>query len=144
VTVAAGATATPSASPASGATNLFLTQAVRRELLDARAREVGVPNSAFVALYKGSAYYALDNATGIYWAAGSTVPSRHSLRARVASQDEGGYSIFELKPGETWQVFDTGRTDPEARAGANCAVIPPAAVLAVWHWAPHTCDPPLS
>lgn len=137
-------TPSPSASPTSGATNLFLTQAIRQQLIDAKAKEVHVSDSGFVALYKGSAYYALDNATGVYWAGASVVPSRHNVRAQVSSPDEGGYNIFELKPGASWQIFDAGLDGPSPRSGSQCPVTIPAAVLAVWHWAPNTCDPPPS
>jgi hypothetical protein len=132
--------ATPTA--ASGATNLTLTQDIRQQLVDAKAKEVHVPDSGFTGLYKGSAYYALDNNTGIYWAGASVVPSRHNIRAQVSSQDEGGYNIFERTPNGSWQVFDAGLDGPNPREGGQCPVQIPADVLAVWHWAPNTCDPP--
>ena len=136
------ASPTPSTSPVSGATNLSLSQDLRRQLVHAKAVEVKVPDSAFTGLAKGTAYYALDNSTDIYWAGASVVPSRHSIRAQVASQDEGGYNIFELQPGGTWQIFDTGLDGPDPRSGAQCPVQIPDAVLLVWHWALNTCDPP--
>jgi hypothetical protein len=147
VTVTSTATveASPSASPSptTGATNLFLTPAIRRQLLNARARATHLPPRAFVRLWRGSAYYAIDNETGIYWAAGSTVPNHHFIRAEVYTQDEGAYTIFKLEPGGEWQTFDAGRDGPEARSGAQCPVQIPADVLEAWHWAPNTCDPPL-
>ena len=139
------ATLSPSASPSTsttGATDLTLTADVRAQLIHAQALVVRVPDSAFVRLAKGTAYYALDNSTDIYWAGASVVPSRHSIRAQVASQDEGGYNIFELQPGGTWQIFDTGLDGPDPRSGAQCPVQTPDAVLLVWHWALNTCDPP--
>ncbi|HVV75488.1 MAG TPA: hypothetical protein VHC43_05580 [Mycobacteriales bacterium] len=136
------ASETPTPSPRSGASNLFLTQPLRQALIHAKAQEVHVSDSAFVSLYKGSAFYAIDHDTGTYWAGASVVPSRHSIRAQVSSQDEGGYNIFELKPGGTWQIFDTGLDGPQAREGGQCPVKIPSDVLAVWHWAPKTCDPP--
>lgn len=135
-------TPTPSVSPTSGATNLSLTQDIRQQLVHAKAVEVKVPDSAFTGLAKGTAYYAVDNSTGIYWAGASVVPSQSSERALVSSQDEGGYNIFELQPGGTWQIFDAGLDGPDPRAGGQCPVQIPADILAVWHWAPNTCDPP--
>lgn len=144
-TAAVPPSTSPSASstPTSGAENLTLTQDVRHQLLLARAKAVNLPDNAFVRLYKGSAYYAIDHDTGIYWAAGSTVPNRHNMQAEVNSQDEGGYTIFELKPGGEWTAYDAGRDGPAAKSGAQCPIKIPADVLKVWHWAPHTCDPPL-
>lgn len=132
----------PSPSPTTGATDLVLTPQIREQLIDAKAREVHVKSSAFTSLYKGTAYYAIDNMTGTYWAGASVVPSRHNLRAQVSSQDEGGYNVFELRPGGAWQTFDVGLDGPDAREGAQCPVKVPADVLKVWHWAPNTCDPP--
>ncbi|HWC36867.1 MAG TPA: hypothetical protein VG650_18820 [Mycobacteriales bacterium] len=143
-TVGAANSATPSPTPTSGASNLFLTAAIRQQLVDAKADEAHLRHSAFVGLYKGSAFYARDNSTGIYWAAASVVPSGSSVKAQVYSQDEGGYNIFELQPNGTWSVYDAGRDGPEARTGAQCPVKIPADVLQVWHWAPNTCDPPIS
>jgi hypothetical protein len=134
-------TATPSASSASGARDLTLTQQVRQQLLHAKAVEADVPASGFTGLAKGTAYYAVDNATGIFWAGASVVPSKDSIRAQVASQDEGGYNIFEMKPGGGWQVFDAGLDGPDPRTGAACPVKIPADVLSVWHWQPNSCDP---
>src|SRR3569623_942664 len=88
-----------SPTPTSGATNLFLTAEIRQQLVDAKAEETRLRPGAYTGLYKGSAYYAIDHSTGIYWAAASVVPSRHSIRAQVNSQDEGGYNIFVLLPG---------------------------------------------
>jgi hypothetical protein len=95
-----------------------LTRKIRHELLLARSNATHLPDDAFVRLYKGSAYYAIDNKTGIYWAAGSTVPNHDSERAEVYSQDEGAYTIFVLRPGREWKVYDAGRDGPEARSRA--------------------------
>lgn len=142
-TAAASESATASPTPTSGATNLFLTADLRQQLVEAKAAEARLRPSAFTGLYKGSAYYAIDHSTGIYWAGASVVPSRHSVRAQVNSQDEGGYNIFVLLPGATtWKVYDAGLDGPDPRSGAQCPVKIPADVLMVWHWAPHTCDPP--
>jgi hypothetical protein len=133
---------TPTATP-TGAENLTLTDQVRRQLIHAKALEAGVPDSAYLRLYRGSAYYGLDLNTGIYWAAASVVPSRDSVRAQVWTQDEGAYNIFVMRPGGDWKIYDAGRDGPEARSGTQCPIKVPAAVLRAWHWAPNTCDPPL-
>jgi hypothetical protein len=135
----ASTTPTPSASTAPGpASNLFLSPAVRQQLIDARASSDGFPSSDFTGLAKGTAYYAIDNTTGTYWAAASTVPSASSEQAQVASQDDGGYFLFKKAAGGSWQAFSDGLGGTE---GAKCMVIPPA-VLAVWHWKAGSCSPP--
>lgn len=133
----------PTSPPTPSASNLTLTQEIRHELLLARAKATHLPDDAFVRLYKGSAYYTIDNDTRTYWAAGSTVPNHHYIRAEVYSQDEGAYTIFRLQPGGEWKVYDAGRDGPEARSGTLCPIKIPADVLKVWHWAPNTCDPPV-
>ena len=130
------------ATPPSDAVNLPLTQQVRAELIHAKAVEAGVSDSAYTGLAKGTAYYAVDNATDIYWAAGSVVPSKHSVRAQVSSQDEGAYDVFERKPGGAWQIFEVGLDGPGPRTGSQCPVTVPADVLQVWHWKANSCDPP--
>jgi hypothetical protein len=132
---------TASASSASGASDLTLTTTVRAQLVYAKAAENHLPDSAYTGLGKGTAYYAVDNATGIFWAGASVVPSRHSIRAQVSSQDEGGYNIFEMKPGGSWQIFDAGLDGPDPRTGAACPVKIPSDVLVIWHWQPNSCDP---
>jgi hypothetical protein len=143
-TPSAAPTPTPSATPTTGAANLFLTPTVRAALIHARAQEENLPDSAYTRLAKGSAYYALDRNTGTYWAGASVIPSEHSIRAQVSSQDEGGYLLFELKPGGTWSVYDVGLDGPGPREGSACPVKVPADVLAVWHWKPNSCDPTFS
>ncbi|HVT20705.1 MAG TPA: hypothetical protein VHE57_04895 [Mycobacteriales bacterium] len=142
-THAAVATPWPTSPPTPPAQNLLLTKKIRHQLLLARAKATHLPDDAFVRLYKGSAYYAHDNNTGTYWAAGSTVPNHHYLRAEVYTQDEGAYTIFVRHRHGEWKVYDAGRDGPDARSGAQCPVKIPADVLKVWHWAPNTCDPPL-
>lgn len=132
---------TPAASSASDASDLTLTQEVRGQLVHAKAVENHLPDSAYTGLAKGTAYYAVDNATGIFWGGASVVPSKHSIRAQVSSQDEGGYNIFEMQPGGDWQVFDAGLDGPGPRTGSACPVTIPADVLAVWRWQPNSCDP---
>ncbi|HVW81848.1 MAG TPA: hypothetical protein VHB69_13000 [Mycobacteriales bacterium] len=129
---------------ATAATNLALTQDVRQQLVDAKAAEVHVADTAFTGLAKGTAYYAVDNHTGIFWAGATVLPSKRSLRAQVSTQDEGAYDIFEKPPGGRWQVYDTGLDGPGPRTGSACPVTIPADVLAVWHWQPDSCDPPVS
>jgi hypothetical protein len=140
VTITQTATASASASPGP-AENLFLSSAVREQLIAARAAQVGVKPSAFTGLAPGTAYYAIDHTTDTYWAGAGMLPSAKSLKAEVSSQDDGGYLIFEMKSGATWRVFSVGLSGVE---GATCSVTVPPAVLSVWHWKPGTCLPPNS
>jgi beta-N-acetylhexosaminidase len=133
-----GASPTASATPGP-VSNLFLTPAVRQQLIDARAAVDGFKPSEFTGLAKGNAYYALDNTTGIHWAAAATIPSSSSERAQVASQDDGGYFLFEQPSGGAWKAYSDGLGGTE---GSTCPVTIPAGVLAVWHWTPGTCFPP--
>jgi hypothetical protein len=135
-------TPTPSATPTTGAADLFLTPAIRAALIHAQAQVEKLPDSAYTGLAKGTAYYAFDRDTGTYWAAGSLIPSKHSMRAQVSVQDEGGYLLFEMKAGSAWTVYNVGlEGEPDATA---CPVRPPIDVLAVWHWKPNSCNPPFT
>lgn len=140
VTTTATPTVTATTTPVSDAENLFLTDDIRHQLIHAQALVVRVPDSAFVRLAPGTAYYAVDHDTGTYWAGASLIPSRHSLRAQVSVQDDGGYLLFEKKPGSDWVVYDVGlEGQPDSTA---CPIHPPLAVLAIWHWKPDACNPP--
>ncbi|HEX3705332.1 MAG TPA: hypothetical protein VHV76_01755 [Mycobacteriales bacterium] len=126
--------------PTTGAADLVLASAIRAELIHAQAQVENLPDSAYTGFYKGTAYYALDRDTGTYWAAGSLLPSKHSLRAQVSVQDEGGYLLFDKKPGAQWRVYNVGlEGEPDVTA---CPVRPPADVLTVWRWKPKSCNPP--
>jgi hypothetical protein len=135
-------TPTVTVTPTTGAGDLFLTPAIRAALIHAQAQVENLPDSAYTSLAKGSAYYAIDRNTGTYWAGASLIPSKHSMRAQVSVQDDGGYLLFEMKPGSAWKVFNAGlEGEPDSSA---CPVTIPADVLAVWHWKPNSCNPPFN
>jgi hypothetical protein len=140
VTVTTTASPSPSTSPTSGATDLDLTPDVRGELIHTYAEAERLPDSAYTSLAKGTAYYAIDNATGIHWAGAGLIPSMSSIRAQVSVQDDGGYLLFEQLAGQTsWRFWDVGL---QGAADADpCPAAPPADVLAVWHWARQSCNP---
>ncbi len=135
-TTAAPAT---SATTATGARNLTVTDALRKELVAAAAADKGLTPADFTGMTPGGTYYAHDNQTNVDWAAGSVVPSRSSERAMVSSQDDGAYQLFSRSPGGAWRVYEDGMGGV---AGTPCPVQIPAAVLAVWGWAPGSCQPP--
>lgn len=135
---------TPAATGSNGVQNLVVTAAVQHQLLARAAAAHNVPAGDFVGLVPGETYYALDRATGTYWAGASVIPSRTSTRAEVAVQDNGGYYVFSLHGGDpahgAWQVHDVGM----AGVGASrCTLEIPAGVLAAWGWAPGACRPQL-
>jgi hypothetical protein len=135
-------TPTASTSPSTGATDLVLTQAVRAALIHAQAQVENLPDSAYTALAKGTAYYALDRDTGTYWAGASLIPSKHSMRAQVSTQDDGGYLLFVMKPDGAWKVYNAGLDGEPDSTG--CPVAVPADVLVVWRWKPKSCNPPFN
>ncbi len=139
--------ATPSAHAPQPAQDLKLTSAVRAALVDAAAAHYGLPASDFVGLgagpYYDAAYYGYDSATSTYWAAASLVPSPSSYQAGVVVQDDGAYLIFNRTPPGAWQVHDVGYADTVGDCAAYQVSIP-AAVVAVWHWVPGTCHPPMT
>jgi len=116
-----------------------VTDALRAELVAAAAADKGLAPSDFTGLRAGATFYAHDNATGTDWAAGAVVPSPSSQQAQVASQDDGAYQLFSRTPGAAWKVYEDGLG---GRGGTPCPVQVPAAVLAVWGWAPRGCQPP--
>jgi hypothetical protein len=135
--------ASPAAEAAGAiAKNLPLTSAVRAQLVAAGAAYHGLAASDFTGLAPGTAYYALDVTTSTFWAGASLVPNPRSYEAGVVVQDDGGYLIFHRPANGAWQaVQDGGLTTAAACARAHVSL--PAAVLAVWHWPPGTCTPPL-
>jgi hypothetical protein len=146
--VAAPAAASPVARPLTaalappGAKNLVLTGPVIVELVDADAAFKRLPANDFIGLRQ--AYYAYDVASATYWAAAQVVPSTSAYQAQVASQDDGGYTVFHEPRHAAWVAADDGMAGAE---GATCAayhVTIPASVLAAWHWSAGTCTPPPS
>jgi hypothetical protein len=129
------------------AQDLFLTAPVRTALVDAAAAHYGLPASDFVGLgsgpYYDAAYYAYDAVTSTYWAGASLVPKAGSYQAGVVVQDDGAYLIFDRTVHGAWQVRDVGYSDTVGDCAAYHVSIP-AAVVAVWHWVPGTCHPPMA
>jgi hypothetical protein len=125
--------------PQPPAKNLALTGPVIVELVDADAAFKRLPPDDFIGLRQ--AYYAYDVATSTYWAAANVVPSLSAYQALVASQDDGSYTVFHEPPHAAWAATDDGMAGAEGSTCAAYHVTIPAAVLAVWHWAPGRCTP---
>lgn len=143
--VGASAAASPVARPLTAATqppakNLVLTGPVIVELVDADAAFKRLPPHDFIGLRQG--YYAYDVASSTYWAAAQVVPSSSAYQAEVASQDDGGYTVFHEPPHTAWVAADDGMASAEGSSCAAYHVSIPVAVLAVWHWAAGRCTPP--
>lgn len=132
--VAAVGTAVAARAPAQ---DLALTGPVVAALVNADAAFKHLPVTDFVGLQ--AAYYGYDTATSTYWAGAQVVPSTASYAAEVASQDDGGYTVFHQPAGHAWVAIDDGLQ------GANCArshASIPTVVLAAWHWPAGSCTPP--
>jgi hypothetical protein len=132
-------------SPGSTAQNLPVTDAVRAELVAARAAGLGIAPSSYTGLTPGDTYYAFDPSTGTYWAAAQMqVPDTNSpvgsdvYKAQVASQDDGSYVLFAKTAGGTWTATNDGSAGPGT---APCPVPVPAAVLQAWGWPAGSCRP---
>ena len=126
----------------SGAQNLTVTNAIRAQLVAAGAALNNVPVSEYSGLAPGLTYYALDRATGTYWAAARLVPAPSSdpskpTQAQIAAQDEGSYTLFTRAPGASWKAYPDGNTGP----GTPCPVTVPAGVVKVWGWPNGSCRP---
>jgi hypothetical protein len=134
-------TTTTSAPPSTtGVTrDLVVTPAVRTSLLDAAAAYHQLPASDYVGLDAGTAYYAFDPTTNLYYAAAGLRPSSHSLPAQVGTQDDGAYNLFTRAPGTTtWTVYNDGLGGVQ---GTKCPLVIPSEVLKVWNWKVKTCYP---
>lgn len=133
----------PKSTSATTAINLAVTETVRAQLVAAGAALNGIPVAQYSGLTPGLTYYALDQATGTYWAAAQLSPAPSSnpnqpTQAQVASQDDGSYYLFTMaSQGGTWKVYADGNTGPNT----PCPVTVPADVLQVWGWAPGSCRP---
>ncbi len=120
-------------------TDLVVSASVRASLLDAAAAYHQLPPKDYVGLDPHMTYYAFDPTTDLYYAAAGLLPSPHSLRAQVGTQDDGAYNLFTHAPHAGWTVFNDGLG---AAQGATCPISIPASVLAVWHWRAGSCFPP--
>ncbi len=130
-----GGTSTPAATKT---TNLVVTNAVRAQLLAAGAAMHKLPTTDYTGLRKGLTYYAYVPADSTYWAGAALVPSPSSQQAQIGNQDDGAYLVFKRTSGGPWKAWDAG-IPGDSHFG--CTVTPPASVLHVWNWAPHTCHP---
>lgn len=121
--------------------NLDVTDAVRAELVTAAvAMTNGVPASEFSGLEPGRTYLAYDPETQTYWAAAGLEPI--SLRAQVASQDNGSYFIFRKTDGGPWAAFYDGYgTGPDSPAGPDAVCRVPVPVQDLWQWPRGVCEP---
>jgi hypothetical protein len=119
--------------------NLPLTGNVRAQLVAAGARFNSLSPRDYNGLQPGKSYYAYDPATSSYWAGAALAPKPSSLRAEVASQDDGAYLVFHRPAGGSWVVTAVGLAGV---GGTTCGVTVPASVLAVWGWPAGTCRPP--
>ena len=142
-TAAAGSTTT--SVPASGVSNLPVTDAVRADLVAARAAQLGIAPSTFTGLTPGDTYYAYDHTTGTYWAAGQmavpgtdAAPGTDLYKAQVASQDNGSYLLFIQPSGGQWEApTPVGASGPDT----PCPLTVPAGVLQAWGWPAGSCRP---
>jgi len=131
--------ATPSGSPPTtvGAHNLTITNADRTQLVQAAAALNNVPAADFVGLWPGETYFAYDAQSATYWAGAKLNPGS-SQPAQVSTQDDGAYVLFHRPAGSGWIAQDVGMAGIE---GTKCPIVVPAAILALWNWAPGTCRP---
>ena len=119
-----------------------MTNDIRAQLLAAGAATNHLPVSDYTGLQPGETYYALDPATGIYWAGAALDPSPSSYQAQVAAQDDGSYFLFEKVPegsrGGSWVAHQDGLGGIRP---STCPLPLPAAILVLWHWPAGTCRP---
>jgi|GEM_PF-561804 len=144
-TSTASSTTAPTTVPPPAVQNLPVTDAVRAQLVAARAAQVGVPPSTYTGLAPGTTYYAFDHATGTYWAGAATaLPATNApvgsdlYKAQVAGQDDGSYLLFAMPSGGAWTVSPVGLSGTTS----PCTVPVPPAVVQVWDWPHGACRPP--
>ena len=122
--------------------DLVATPAVRRTLFVALAKYHQLPTMDYVGLAPKMTYYAFDGADSTFYAAAGLVPSPHSLKAQVGTQDDGGYNLLTRKSASTtWKVYDDGLG---AAQDSICPIKIPPSVLAAWGWKPRSCFPPIA
>jgi hypothetical protein len=111
---------TVSAAPSDQPANLVADAAVRRELRAAfislrsnAANTPGyaaIPPSAVRGIAPRTLHYALDSATGTYWAAASfsATAAASQTSAFVGFQDGGSSAVFVRASGQPWRVESVG------------------------------------
>jgi hypothetical protein len=115
---------------------LKVTPGLEAALLAAGAAAHHLPVSDFTGLTKGLTFYASDAAQFTYWAGAQLIPSKRSMAAQVAVQDDGAYDLFTMYgPSLKWVAYEDGLGTTR---GAHCAVVVPLVVRVTWHWSPHT------
>ena len=135
----AGATTTTLAPTGAKTVNVVVSAAVRQSLLEAAAVYHQLPASDYTGLRAHETFYAYDGATHRYYAAAGLVPSAHSLKAQVGTQDDGAYNLFTRAAGTTkWTVYNDGLGGAQ---DSLCPLTLPASVLAVWGWKKGSCYP---
>jgi hypothetical protein len=127
------ATTTTTAAPA--VKNLVVTPAIKAALLAAGAKLDSVPVSDFAGLAKGLTFYAYDPVHGLFWAGGKLVAKSTSLRAQVATQDDGAYDLFQMHAGGRWIAYADGYGNMQ---GTRCSIVVPLPVRTVWGWSTKT------
>jgi hypothetical protein len=132
-------TSSTTANAKTGATNLVVTAAVRKNLFDADAAYHSYPPADYRGLAPGMTYYAFDSQNDRYYAAAGIIPNSKSMGAQVGTQDDGGYNLFVMKRGAAkWTIYDDGLGGAE---DSICPITVPAAVRKVWNWSMHPCYP---
>lgn len=140
-TMSSSPTPTP-VSASTAAANLAVSDQIRTDLITAGAKARGLQASDFTSLRAGMTYYAYDPVTKTYWAGGELVPSPHSYRAQVSSQDDGAYTLFTRSAYGDWTAMDEGMAGPNSAPGnAGCRIAPPPSVLSLWGWPAKSCHP---
>jgi hypothetical protein len=145
-TTATTAMSTTTKAPATSTTaaqNFTLSATTSAELLKALAIACHASPGDFSGFAPGTSYFAIDNATGTFWAAGQAVPTAAAAggNAGVCVQDQGSYWIFyNLLGTTTWVPERAGYVGPGS--GGTCpAQVPPAAVTNAWGWPAGACRP---
>ena len=117
----------PTSSP-SGVRNLAADATVRQQLLaayrtarrDVAPRDVTGPD-------RGSVYYAVDNATGTFWATATFSPSKQADQsAQAAFQDGKNIGVFKRTASGSWIA------SVHERQHFPCPDDVPAAVISAW------------
>jgi hypothetical protein len=127
----------------SHAVNEAVSTAIRSQLVAAGAALNNIPVAQYSGLTPGLTYYALDKATGTYWAAAQLVPASSSnpntppTQAQIASQDDGSYYLFTRPSGKGGTAHADGQTGPDT----PCPITVPADVVKLWGWPAGSCRP---
>jgi hypothetical protein len=141
-TISTTSSTTSTTGTSSQAANQTVTADVRSQLVAAGAAVNNIPVTQYSGLTAGLTYYAVDRATGTYWAAAqlvpaSTNPNTPPTQAQIASQDDGSYYLFTRPAGKGWTAHADGQTGPDT----PCPITVPADVVQLWGWPAGSCRP---